>query len=137
MTVGLASFAFYLTMCLMRRIRNRAKLKISKQLCTAVSGIAFAMPLAFGLNKIELQIFKLLLYPLAFRCLVNYLQVKSGIPSFSGGDILSYMVVTFCVTYCYMLEGRSGKSLQNMIDTISHARFTKQKVPRVYPAAHR
>ena len=56
---------------------------------------------------------------------MNFLQDKSGIPSFKGGDILSYMIVTSCISYCYMLEGRSGKSLQNMIDTIGHARITK------------
>ena len=69
--VGLASVAFNLTMCLLRRLRNRGKIKISKPLCALLSGLAFAMPLAYGLDKTELQILKLLLYPLAFRCFVN------------------------------------------------------------------
>ena len=62
---------------------------------------------------------------------------KTGTPSFLGGDVLTYMLITYPIAYCYMLEGRSGKSLQHMIDTIGHARITKQTPPKIYSVAHR
>ena len=52
--IGLASAAFNLTMCLLRRLRNKGKIKVSKPLCALFSALAFAMPLAFGLDKTEL-----------------------------------------------------------------------------------
>ena len=52
--VGLASVAFNLTMCLLRRLRNRGKIKVSKPFCALISGLAFTMPLALGLDETEL-----------------------------------------------------------------------------------
>ena len=123
-------------MCLLRRIKKQLKLKISKQNVAFVSAIAGTLPLIIGLQSQEIRLLKLILFPLAFRCLTEKLLAQGIIPSVKGGTIISYMLACYALSYCYVLETRSGSSVQSMIDQISHLQFTG-KVSYVYPKAQR
>ena len=95
--------------------------KFVAYLAGAISGLC----LYFGLNKSELILTVTILYPMAWRCLYDWLNSKGFLPNFgkTWGAIGSYVVITGPLTYAYILETRSVPiGLEKMID--SYALFS-------------
>ena len=112
MVAGISSALFHLTMCFLRRLSNRYKLKLSKSKAAIVSVLAATMALVLGLQKGEIAIIKLIAYPLAFQCLCHKMLEIGLVPRMrTGGDILVYMLVCTPLAFCYINEGTSGKSV--------------------------
>ena len=134
LAISLSTVVFHLAMCVLRRLSKQFRLRIPKSKAAFAAAILCTIPLKLGLQTAELKILKLLLYPLTFRCFVEKLLSLGVIPKIRGGSILSYMIVTYVIAYCYVLEGRSGKSFQKMIDMIGTLRHSPGgNVSFVYP----
>ena len=110
-TFGFAGAFFHLTICCLRRLGKRSGqkwfLNMSERKACFIAACACALPIVFGLQKSELNLAKLVFFPLAWRCISNKLLEVGFVPKFKGGDVLAYMLVGFVVTYAYMLESSS------------------------------
>jgi hypothetical protein len=60
-----------------------------------VSGLV----LAFGLNEKEKTLFKLFIYPLAFRCLGDKLLELGYLPTLPHGETITYMISCAVISY--------------------------------------
>ena len=121
-TFGIVGALFHIAICLLRRLGKRQGKKWPYQLSEKQSYMMAAflstIPLTFGLQANELNLAKLMFFPLAFRCVCDKLLEIGVLPKLQAGDIISYMLVCFAVTFAYILEGHSvNHSVHKMIDS--------------------
>ena len=83
----------------------------------ALAAFVSAFSIAVGMKKKEQALFKLLIYPLMFRCLITKLVEVGLFPSFKHGDILAYFAATSHLSYCQIVEKHSQQpQMYNMIN---------------------
>ena len=113
LSIGLVSSIYMGVMCCLRRTLGK---KINRKRAMAFAAFLSAIPIVVGLNKKELSLFKLLIYPLMYRCLVTKLIELGLIPTFKHGDILGYVVTTFFYGFCQICESHSHQpQMYNMV----------------------
>ena len=98
---GLVSSFFMLTMCALRRY---AKGKLSRKKAMLIAALVSSLPVIFGMNPREQNLFKLLIYPLMFRCLFTKIFEMGLLPSFKHGEIAGYFLTTFFYGHCQLVE---------------------------------
>lgn len=92
---------------------------MSQKFVALLAGAISGLCLYFGLTKSELTLTVTILYPMAWRCLYDWLNSKGFLPNFgkTWGAIGSYVIITGPLTYAYILETRSVPiGLEKMID---------------------
>ena len=65
------------------------------------------LPIALGLEQGEMNLVKLIFYPLAWRCLCDKMLEVGLIPKFWGGEVFGYMIACCLIPYTYTLEKSS------------------------------
>ena len=82
-----------------------------------VAAFISAIPAIIGFSSREQQLFKLLIFPLVWRCIVSKAMDIGLLPTLKRhGDILGYVIVTTIVGFCFSTEGYSNqRQLQGMI----------------------
>ena len=102
----------------------------AKSACFVAAFISSA-PIIVGLENSEMNLLKLLFYPLMWRCLCDKLIEVGLIPRLPGGDILGYMIACTPIPYAYMLERHSNiPSVQKIVDQYSQANFLENRTYR-------
>ena len=68
-----------------------------------------AIPAIVGMTSKEQSLFKLLVFPLMYRCLFTKIFEKNLLPTpQKHGDILGYVLATFFYGYCQLCENHSN-----------------------------
>ena len=123
-TFGATAAVFHLILCVFRRLGKYRGRKwfarmTDKAVCLIAAFIA-TIPLAIGLEARELNVLKMLFFPMAFRCICDMLLAKKIVPKFVFGDVLAYMCATYFMTYCGNFETHScPPGIQKMADNYS------------------
>ena len=60
-----------------------------------------------GLENSEMNLVKLIFYPLAWRCICDKSMEVGLIPKFWGGEVLAYMICCWSIPQTYLLEKKS------------------------------
>ena len=119
-TFGLAAALTHLTICLLKRLAKKLGHKLtilkSDRFICFIAAFVGAIPIALGLQKSELSLVKLIFLPLVWRCICDKSLESGFVPSIKpGGDILAYMLTTFYLTYCYMIESHSAPAMSKIV----------------------
>lgn len=122
-TFGATAALFHLLLCVLRRLRKKGHkyfMNMTDQLACMIAAFISVLPLIVGLQQSELNLVKLLFFPLVFRCLCDKMMEIGMVTPFKHSDILAYMFTGFFVSYTYMVEHAScPKSTFKLIDTYS------------------
>ena len=74
-----------------------------------VAAFLSAIPVIVGFSSREQSLFKLLIFPLVWRCIVSKAMDLGLLPTLNRhGDILGYVIVTTIVGFCFSTEGYSN-----------------------------
>ena len=96
---------------------------MTDQMASLIAAFISTLPLVVGLQPGELNLLKLLFFPLAFRCLSDKLMEIGLVPQFKHGDIFFYMLCGVFCSYSYMVEHSSCPSgIYKMVD--NYAKMT-------------
>ena len=95
---------FHATMCLLRRLGRKKKKQfafgLSNRQAAFMAAVMSVIPIVAGMEQKEQNLFKLLFFPLAFRCGFDALLKAGYMPRLSRhGDILAYMIVCFFISH--------------------------------------
>jgi len=95
-----------LTMCILRRCTGK---QLSRKKAMFMAAFISAIPAIIGMTAKEQSLFKLLIYPLMYRCLFTKIFEIGLLPTLKRhGDILGYFIVTFFFGYCQLCESYSN-----------------------------
>jgi hypothetical protein len=124
LTIGITAVTFHAVLCLLRRIGKsrgvRFALNMGRKLAMIIAAMVASLPLLYGLQAGELNLLKLIFYPLAFRCFVDKMIELGWLKTFKHGDILAYVLVNLFVAFTYTQERQScPPSLFNMVEVYS------------------
>ena len=90
-----------------KKMGNKWPFKLSDKHAYFLAALLCSLPITFGLNAAELNLAKLLFFPLAWRCLSDKVLQKGLVPNVRHGDIIVYMLVCFFCSYTFMMEKSS------------------------------
>lgn len=104
-TTGATATIFHAVLCFLRRMGKRKgfryALNMSRRLAIILASLFSAMPLLCGLQANELNLIKLIFYPLAFRCIFDKAIEQGWVVPFKHGDILAYVMMNVFVAFTY------------------------------------
>jgi hypothetical protein len=90
---GSVQTIFMLSMCMLRRWFGK---RISRKRAMFICAFLSAIPVAIGMTQREQQLFKLLIFPLFFRCVFNKMFEAELLPyNEQYGTIIGYVLSTF------------------------------------------
>ena len=98
-----------------------------------VSGFLSAVSIYFIMNKKEQSLIKLLLFPLAFRCLFEKILQMGLLPNWGGpGAVLSYVIFNFVFALNFVLELYSLEPAMNrMVTSYTKLRWDEARAFRI------
>lgn len=109
--LGSCAITFHLMMCFIRRLGKRYgkkwPFKMTEKTASFTAAFLSVLPIVLGLQRSEMDLLKLIFFPLAWRCLVDKLIEMGFMPKFKHGDILAYMITNCLTPYTYLLERHS------------------------------
>ena len=111
LTFGATAVVFHLILCVFKRLGKRKGQKwflkmTDKKVCTIAAFFA-TLPLAIGLQPNEINVLKMLFFPMMFRCIFDTLLAQQIVLKLEFGSVLAYMLVTFIAAYTGGLETHS------------------------------
>lgn len=128
-TTGSTATVFHGVLCILRRIGKKKGLRyaldISRRMAIIIASLFSSLPLLYGLQDNELNLLKLIFYPLAFRCVFDKAVELGWVTPFKHGDIIAYVCFNVWVAFTYTQERQScPPSLYKMIEI-----YSQMKVP--------
>ena len=98
---GLISTVFMLSMCFYHK---KLKKRLAKKNAMALAAFLSALPVIVGMSDKEKSLFKLVVYPLMFRCIMGKFFEIGLVPEVKYGSVIGYFVATFFFGYCTVVE---------------------------------
>ena len=116
-TFGLASALYHFTICYFKRLKKKySRAEVSERMAIFIAAMIGSLPLSFGLQKNEINLVKLLFYPLLARCVCDKLLEIGLIPKIErGGDVLAYMLACFPIPYTFVLEIHNSRDMSRIV----------------------